>query len=101
MDANLTEKTLPYAKAFLRYLYTDSAQEVIAQTGYRPINPAILAQHADRLPDINLFPITAIAKDWNDAREKFFGDNGIYDALSSPARATVASMHSRRKAKAA
>ncbi|WP_156690211.1 sulfate ABC transporter substrate-binding protein [Mycobacterium sp. Marseille-P9652] len=101
VDANLTNKTLPYAKAFLQYLYTDSAQEVIAQTGYRPINPAILAKHADRLPDINLFPITAIAKDWNDAREKFFGDNGIYDALSSPARATVASTHSRRKAKSA
>ena len=30
------------------------------------------------LPEIKLFPISAIAKDWNDAREKFFGDNGIY-----------------------
>jgi sulfate/thiosulfate-binding protein len=102
VDANLTDKTLAsYAKAYLEYLYTDPAQEIIAQTGYRPIKPEILARHADRLPDINLFPISAIAKDWDDAREKFFGDNGIYDAVSSPVRATVAAAHGRRKAKRA
>ncbi|ORW57355.1 sulfate ABC transporter substrate-binding protein [Mycobacterium parmense] len=101
VDANLTDKTLAYAKAYLQYLYTERAQEIIAQRGYRPIKPEILARHTDRLPDINLFPITSIAKDWDDAREKFFGDNGIYDTVTSPARATVAAAHGRRKAKKA
>jgi sulfate/thiosulfate transport system substrate-binding protein len=47
------------------------------------VNAAILAKHADRLPKLQLFPITAIAKDWADARQKFFSDNGIYDVVST------------------
>jgi len=102
VDANVRDKKIAsYAKAYLEYLYTDSAQEIIARLGYRPLKPEILAEHAGRLPGINLFPITAIAKDWNDAREKFFGDNGIYDTVSSPAQARVVAAHPRRKIKRA
>jgi sulfate/thiosulfate-binding protein len=99
VDANLDNKKIAsYAKAYLEYLYTDAAQETAAQYGYRPIKPEILARHRDRLPAIDLFPITAIAKNWNDAREKFFGNNGIYDIVSS-APARKASAHPRRKTK--
>jgi sulfate/thiosulfate-binding protein len=99
VDANVdNKKTASFAKAYLEYLYTDAAQETAAQYGYRPIKPEILAKHKDRLPPIELFPISAVAKNWNDAREKFFGNNGIYDVVSSaPARA--ASAHPRRKTK--
>jgi sulfate transport system substrate-binding protein len=100
VDANLENKKIAsYAKAYLEYLYTDAAQEAAAQYGYRPIKPEILAKHKDRLPAIQLFPITAVAKDWYDAREKFFGNNGIYDVVSS-APARNASAHPRRKTKA-
>ncbi len=99
VDANLDNKKIAsYAKAYLEYLYTDAAQETAARYGYRPIKPEILAKHSDRLPAIDLFPITAVAKNWNDAREKFFGNNGIYDVVSS-APARNASSHSRRKTK--
>ena len=65
VDANLPNKKIAsYAKSYLEYLYTDAAQETVAQYGYRPLKPDILAKHADRLPPINLFPITAIAKSW-------------------------------------
>lgn len=90
VDANVAgTKTETYAKAYLNYLFTDAAQEVIAQHGYRPIKPAILAAHRGQLPDIALFPITAIAKDWDDANEKFFGDNGIITTVHLPASRTV------------
>ena len=99
VDANLKDKKLAsYAKSYLEYLYTDAAQETVAQFGYRPLKPEILAKHANRLPPINLFPITAIAKSWYDAQERFFGTNGIYDVVSS-APARVASAHPRRKTK--
>ena len=75
VDANVTEpETATYAKAYLDYLFTDPAQELFAQFGYRPSKPAILAKHADRLRHLALFPITAIAEDWDDARRTFFGD---------------------------
>lgn len=100
VDANVADKKIvSSAKAYLEYLYTDSAQETIAQLGYRPLKPEILAKHTDQLPDIKLFPITAIAKDWNDARERFFGDNGIYDTVSSPAQVRAVAAHPRRKTK--
>jgi sulfate/thiosulfate transport system substrate-binding protein len=86
VDANLTnKKTASYAEAYLEYLFTTPAQELFAQYGYRPIDSGILAKNVNRLPIINLFPITAIAKGWDDARQKFFGDNGIIDNLAAPA----------------
>jgi sulfate transport system substrate-binding protein len=88
VDANDTNaKTATSAKAYLQYLFTPPAQELFAQYGYRPVLPDVLAKHADTLPAISLFPITAIAKDWNDARQKFYGDNGIYDNIATPAKA--------------
>jgi sulfate/thiosulfate transport system substrate-binding protein len=86
VDANLTDKKIAsYAQAYLEYLFTTPAQELFAQYGYRPIDSGILAKNVNRFPVINRFPITAIAKDWDDARAKFFGDNGIIDNLAVPA----------------
>lgn len=56
-------------------------QEVAAQHGYRPFKPDILARHSNTLPAIAQFPITAIASSWDDARQKFFSDNGIYETI--------------------
>ena len=82
VDLNVARrKTEAYAKAYLEFLYTDQAQEAIAQHGYRPINPEILKRHADRLPQIDLFAVTILAKDWDDAQQKFFADNGIFDVI--------------------
>ncbi|MGB8402592.1 MAG: sulfate ABC transporter substrate-binding protein [Mycobacterium sp.] len=90
VDANVAgTKTEAFAKAYLNYLFTDPAQEVIAQHGYRSINPQIAAKYRAQLPDITLFPVTAIAKDWDEASEKFFGDNGIIDSIRIPAQRTV------------
>ena len=85
VDANVARHhTADYAKAFLEYLFTDEAQESLAAHGYRPIKAEILNRHADRLPNIDLFPITAVARDWNDAQTKFFADNALFDVIYKP-----------------
>ncbi len=82
VDANVARrKTEAYAKAYLEFLFTDQAQEIIAQHGYRPINPEILKKHANRFPQIDLFPVTILAKDWDDVQQKFFAQAGIFDAI--------------------
>jgi sulfate/thiosulfate-binding protein len=82
VDANVVRrKSESAAKAYLEFLYTNQAQETIAQHGYRPINPEVLKRHAAQLPQIDLFPLTIVAKDWEDAQQKFFADNGIFDAV--------------------
>src|ERR1700722_4759608 len=85
VDANVARrKTEAYAKAYLEFLFTDQAQETIAEHGYRPINLEILKKHANRLPQIDLFPVTILAKNWDDAQQKFFADSGIFDSIDPP-----------------
>ena len=84
VDVNVEKHKSEFAaKAYLAYLFTDAAQEIFAKNGYRPINEAILKKHQDRLPNIELFPVTLVAKDWADAQAKFFGDNGIFEIIHS------------------
>ncbi len=84
VDVNAEKRKTEFAaKAYLAYLFTDAAQEIFAQNGYRPINAEILKRYQDRLPNIELFPVTLVAKDWADAQAKFFGDNGIFEIIYS------------------
>jgi sulfate transport system substrate-binding protein len=86
VDANVRRKgTRAAAEAYLKFLYTDEAQEVIARHYYRPINEEARKRHSDTLPAIDLFPITAMARDWDDAQQRFFADGGVFDAIYSTA----------------
>jgi sulfate/thiosulfate-binding protein len=85
VDGNATRRgTLDAAQAYLQYLYTDDGQEVIAKHYFRPIKPEILARHTSSFPEIKRFPITAIARNWDDAYDKYFGDGKIFDSLYKP-----------------
>ncbi len=82
VDANVQKNhSETLAKTYLQYLFSDEAQNIIAREGYRPSNKAIAEHYADRLPPLKLWPITLIAKDWADAQQKFFAENGIVDAV--------------------
>ncbi len=70
-DGNLTP-----AKAYLSFLFSDAAQEAIAHLGYRPYKAGIVT-----FPNLTLVPVTAIARDWDDANEKFFAENGVIDTI--------------------
>jgi sulfate transport system substrate-binding protein len=85
VDANVQRKgTEALAKAYLEFLYTEEGQDLIARHGYRPISAETMLRHRARFPALDLFPITTIATDWNDAQVKFFGDNGVFDAIYKP-----------------
>jgi sulfate transport system substrate-binding protein len=85
VDKNVDRKgTRKAAEAYLKYLYTDEGQEIIASHYYRPINDAVLKRHADTFPDIRLFSITAIAKDFLDAHKQFIGAGGVFDTIYKP-----------------
>jgi sulfate/thiosulfate transport system substrate-binding protein len=82
VDANVAKNhSEKLSKAYLEYLFTDEAQNIIAREGYRPFNTAIAEKYVERLPPLKLFPITLIAKDWADANQKFFAENGVVDAI--------------------
>lgn len=85
VDKNVGQrKTESYAKAYLQFLYSRAAQQTIARHGYRPVDPEVLQEYAGRLPAIQLFPVTLMAKDWDNAEQKFFADNGVFDSIYTP-----------------
>ncbi|HEV3116881.1 MAG TPA: sulfate ABC transporter substrate-binding protein [Gemmataceae bacterium] len=82
VDANVDRKgTRDAAEAYLKFLYTDEGQEIIARHYYRPINPDVLKKHADSLPAIDLFPITTIIAGWGETQRKFFAEGAIFDSI--------------------
>jgi len=82
VDANVKKHgTQNVAEAYLKFFYTADGQEIIAKNFYRPIDNAILQKYAAVFPNITLFPVTAVAKDWNDAYAKYFSDGGIFDQI--------------------
>jgi len=86
VDANVDrKKTREVAEAYLKYTYTDEAQEIFVKHFYRPSNEAILKKYIGTLfGDINRFPITTIAKDFLEAHKQFIGDGGVFDAIYKP-----------------
>jgi sulfate transport system substrate-binding protein len=84
VDANVDRKgTRAAAEKYLRFLYTDEAQEIIAQHHYRPSNADVLKKYAE-LRELDLFPVSVVAKDWGEAQQKFFADGGVFDGIYKP-----------------
>jgi sulfate transport system substrate-binding protein len=82
VDANVRRKGREaIARAYLEFLYTEEAQEVIARHRYRPIDENTLHKHAKEFPEVQLFPVTSVAKDWDDAQKRFFGEGGVFDQI--------------------
>jgi sulfate transport system substrate-binding protein len=69
------------AEEYLAYLYSDEAQKLIAEHGYRPVNTNILKDYRWKFPEIKMFTISQIAGDWRTAQKKFFEENGLFDKI--------------------
>jgi sulfate/thiosulfate-binding protein len=81
IDSDKVRKASPAdARAYLTFLFSDTAQEAIARLGYRPYRPEIAHKAGIVFPPIELIPITAVAHDWNDAYKRLFADDGIIEA---------------------
>jgi sulfate/thiosulfate transport system substrate-binding protein len=78
------KKTRAVAEAYLKFTYTDEGQEIAAKHFYRPSNEAILKKHVDVFPEIKLFPVTDIAKDFPDAHKQLIAEGGVFDTIYKP-----------------
>ncbi len=82
VDAVVDQKgTRKVAEAYLNWLYTDEAQEIIAKNYYRPSKPETLKAYAKNFPSVKLFSIKDIAKGWEDADTRFFAEGGVFDKI--------------------
>ena len=76
-----TEKA---AEAYLKFLYTQKAQEVEADNFYRPRDQKILAAHASTFPNIKLYTIDEDFGGWQKAQATHFSDGGVFDQIYKP-----------------
>ena len=73
------------AEAYLKFLYTPPAQEIIAKNHYRPIDTGVAAKHAADFPKVELVNIAQFGG-WKAAQPKFFGDGGVFDQIYQTAK---------------
>src|SRR6185295_13956528 len=71
----------PVAEAYLKYLYTPAAQEIIAKNHYRPRNLEIAKKYEAEFAKIELFTIDAVFGGWKKAQAEHFADGGVFDQI--------------------
>lgn len=82
VDKNVAKHgTATVAKAYLEYLYSDEAQELIAKNHYRPRSTAVTAKYASLFPKLRLVTIDGQFGGWQKAQKTHFADNGTFDQI--------------------
>ncbi|MRT27226.1 sulfate ABC transporter substrate-binding protein [Herbaspirillum sp. CAH-3] len=76
--------TRKVAEEYLKYLYSEQGQEIIAKNYYRPIDPKIAAKYASQFPKLNLVTIDKDFGGWQKAQKTHFADGGTFDQLYAP-----------------
>lgn len=75
--------TTEVAKAYLEFLYTPAAQELIAKNFYRPRNAEVAAKYAGQFPQIALVTIDKDFGGWGNAQKTYFDDGGVFDQVTT------------------
>ena len=82
VDRNVDKKgTRAAAQAYLEFLYTEDAQDLIGKHFYRPISAKAQAKYAKTFPKINLFTIDQAFGGWAQASRDHFADGAAFDQI--------------------
>lgn len=95
VDANVDRKgTREVAQEYLKFLYKQKAQRIIAQNGFRPTHKDVAAEYFDpknpkhfpnESSEMLLFGIDYVDKGgWDAAQKRFFADGGLFDQIYQP-----------------
>jgi sulfate transport system substrate-binding protein len=86
VDRNVDKKgTRKVAEALTQFLYTPQAQRVFADSGFRPVNPAVKAATARSFPAVKTFTVADFGG-WKTINKKVFGNGGLWDQIFSQSR---------------
>jgi sulfate transport system substrate-binding protein len=85
VDRNVDrKKTRGVAEAYLNFLYTPEAQEIIARNHYRPRDANVLAKYQSTFAAVKLFTIDEAFGGWQNAQKIHFADGGTFDQIYRP-----------------
>ena len=80
----LRHGTSKVAQAYLQYLYSPEAQDIIARNYYRPRDAAAATKYAGQFPKIATLVTIADFGGWGKAQAEHFNDGGIFDRIYAP-----------------
>jgi sulfate/thiosulfate transport system substrate-binding protein len=84
VDKNVDKHgTRALAEAYLKFLYTDEGQEVVAKHHYRPRSAAVAKKHEAHFGKLNLVTIEHFGG-WAKAQKAHFADGGLFDQIYRP-----------------
>jgi len=78
--------TRAVARAYLEFLYTPEAQEIIARNHYRPRLKSVAQEYAADFPPMKLFTVDGEFGGWQKAQATHFNDGGTFDQIQPSAR---------------
>ncbi|MGJ7496428.1 sulfate ABC transporter substrate-binding protein [Variovorax sp. RT4R15] len=82
VDKNVDKKgTRAVAEEYLKYLYSEEAQDIIGKHFYRPTSAKAQAKYAKQLPKLPLFTIDEAFGGWAKADKAHFADGGSFDQI--------------------
>jgi sulfate/thiosulfate-binding protein len=75
--------TRPVAQAYLEFLYTTEAQDIIARNFYRPRDPDVVKKTAGAFAPVKQFTIDDVFGGWKKAQTEHFADGGVFDRITA------------------
>ena len=69
------------AEAYLKFLWSDEAQEIAAKHNLRPRSAKILGKYTKAFPKAKTFTVDEIFGSWKKAQKEHFDDGGLYDQI--------------------
>ncbi|WBU55245.1 thiosulfate ABC transporter substrate-binding protein CysP [Paracoccus sp. SCSIO 75233] len=73
--------TTDVAEAYLNFLYSTEAQEIIASFNNRVHDPEVVKATADQFPEVRLITVDEVFGSWAEAQETHFADGGTLDQV--------------------
>jgi sulfate/thiosulfate transport system substrate-binding protein len=87
VDKNVDKHgTRKAAEAYLNFLYTDEAQDIIGKNYYRPTSPAAAKKYAGQFAKVSLFDIDTVFGGWTKTQKAHFADGGVFDSIYQPSK---------------
>jgi len=82
VDRNVDKRgTRKVAEEYLKYLYMEQGQEIVANHYYRPRLESVSQKYTDKFPAIKLFTVDDVFGGWQKAQKIHFADKGTFDQI--------------------
>lgn len=70
------------AEEYLKCLYSEEAQELLVQFGYRPSSATVAAKSSGKFRALKLVKVEEVFGSWSNAMKEHFSDGGSFDQIN-------------------